>query len=153
MWEQIFGLANALALLAWLVLAFAPRPAWAMSALFYGSMLALALGYCCGLILLLVGVIPADSGADFSSIAGVRAIFASDAGATIGWVHYLAFDLFVGLWIARDAARRGWTGWKARAGQVPILFLTFMAGPLGLTCYLIARKIFPSAQHIDMQAA
>jgi len=73
---------------------------------------------------------------DFSSIEGVRAIFASDAGLTIGWVHYLAFDLFVGIWIARDGDDKV----ISRFIQAPILLLTFLAGPLGLFIWLIVRE-------------
>ena len=54
----------------------------------------------------------------------------------VGWVHYLAFDLFVGLWIARDADAKGFS----RLLQAPILFATFMAGPLGLLLWLAIRE-------------
>ena len=73
---------------------------------------------------------------DLSSIESVRAIFASDGGIVIGWVHYLAFDLFVGLWIARDADAKEFS----RIFQAPILFLTFMAGPVGLFVWLLIRE-------------
>ena len=77
-----------------------------------------------------------DAPADFTSIEGVRGIFASDGGATIGWIHYLAFDMFAGLWIARDADAKGFSRWI----QAPILFATFMAGPLGLLLWLAIRE-------------
>ena len=53
-----------------------------------------------------------------------------------GWLHYLAFDLFVGLWIARDADAKGFS----RLVQLPILFLTLMAGPIGLLIWLLVRE-------------
>ena len=56
----------------------------------------------------------------------------SDGGIVIGWTHYLAFDLFVGLWIARDADDKG----VGRLVQLPFLFLTLMAGPIGLLSWL-----------------
>lgn len=142
MWEQIFGIANLLAMIAWAVLILAPRHEIVMRGLFFGPVLILALGYATGLILVLTGVLPASGGADFSTIAGVRSIFASDAGVTIGWVHYLTFDLFVGLWIARNADANGLNDLKGRMIQTPILFLTFMAGPLGLALYIGYRAIF-----------
>lgn len=79
---------------------------------------------------------PQGGGADFTTIAGVRAIFASDAGVTIGWTHYLAFDLFVGIWIARDADAKH----ISRLIQAPILVATFLAGPLGLGLWLLIRE-------------
>ena len=66
----------------------------------------------------------------------MRAIFGSDAGVTIGWTHYLAFDLFVGLWIARDADAKG----ISRYVQAPILLATLLAGPLGLGIWLALRE-------------
>jgi Domain of unknown function (DUF4281) len=90
------------------------------------------------LIGLLSGLIPnpQGGGADFTTIAGVRSIFASDAGVTVGWTHYLAFDLFVGLWIARDGDAKN----ISRFLQAPVLFATFMAGPLGLGLWLLLRE-------------
>ena len=73
---------------------------------------------------------------DLGSIEGVRSIFASDGGVTVGWIHYLAFDLFVGLWIARDADAKGFS----RLVQAPVLLATFLAGPLGLLVWLGIRE-------------
>ena len=102
---------------------------------FYGPIFLLALTYTGVMIGLFAGLIPASGGTDFGSIEGVRSIFASDAGVTIGWIHYLCFDLFVGLWIARNADSFG----IKRLLQAPILFFTFMLGPIGLASYIIAR--------------
>jgi hypothetical protein len=60
----------------------------------------------------------------------------TDAGIVVGWTHYLAFDLFVGLWIARDADAKGFS----RLVQAPILLLTFLAGPFGLVLWLAIRE-------------
>jgi hypothetical protein len=73
--------------------------------------------------------------ADFTQLSGIMALFASKGGATIGWIHYLAFDLLTGLWIARNADRHGIARWI----QVPILFFTLMTGPIGLVLYLLLR--------------
>ena len=54
-----------------------------------------------------------------------------------GWTHYLAFDLFVGCWIAQDADRRG----IGRIGQAPVLALTFVAGPAGLLLHYLLRLL------------
>ncbi len=72
----------------------------------------------------------------FRSIAGIRALFASDAGIVIGWTHYLAFDLFVGLWIAKDADNKGFARWV----QLSFLAATLLAGPMGLLAWLVTRE-------------
>jgi hypothetical protein len=75
-------------------------------------------------------------GGDFLSIEGIRSLFASDAGIVIGWTHYLAFDLFIGQWIAKDADHKGFS----RIAQAPILILTLLAGPIGLLAWLLVRE-------------
>ncbi len=58
-------------------------------------------------------------------------------GATIAWVHFLAFDLFVGRWVYLDARARGLSAWLSS----PILFFVLMAGPLGFSLYLGIRAL------------
>lgn len=141
MWDRIFAIANLVAMIGWVILIFAPRRDALMRVLFFGPVLGLALGYATGLTLVLTGLLPAGGGADFTTIAGVRSIFMSDAGVTIGWAHYLTFDLFVGLWIARNADAHGLDTLQGRFIQAPILLLTFMAGPFGLALYIVVRTI------------
>ena len=53
----------------------------------------------------------------------------------MGWVHYLAFDLWVGAWAVEDAGKRG----VPHQAVLPVLALILMAGPLGLLVYLLVR--------------
>lgn len=137
-WNAWFSMVNLLALIAWTGLILLPRWPALLSGVLYLGVGLLCLIYATGLIGLLSGLIPNPDGggADFTTIAGVRSIFASDAGVTIGWTHYLAFDLFVGLWIARDGDAKN----ISRLIQAPILLATFMAGPLGLGLWLLIRE-------------
>ena len=137
-WSAWFSMANLLALIAWVGLILLPRWPALLSGVLYLGVGLLCLIYATGLIGLLSGLIPnpQGGGADFTTIEGVRSIFASDAGVTIGWTHYLAFDLFVGLWIARDGDAKN----ISRFLQAPILLATFMAGPLGLGLWLLIRE-------------
>ena len=145
-WSSIFGLVNLLAMVGWAVLVFAPRKPVLLAAVLYLGIGLLCLVYAAGLIALVGGIVdpvgPANAAVDFTTIEGVRSIFASDGGATIGWTHYLAFDLFVGLWIARDADAKGFS----RLVQAPILLATFMAGPVGLLVWLVVRDRRARAQ-------
>jgi hypothetical protein len=78
------------------------------------------------------------AGGGFGSIAEVRALFANDSALTAGWLHYLAFDLFVGTWIVRRGA-------KERINRFLLLLclpITFMFGPIGLLVFLIGRAVF-----------
>ena len=141
-WEMIFGVANAWALLAWAVLALTPKRERVVPYIFFAGTVLLACLYA-GLIIPLMAGCISDGGpagrppADFTTLEGVMALFDSPGGATIGWIHYLAFDLFVGIWIARNADQHKIARWL----QVPILFFTLMAGPIGLLLYLLLRLI------------
>lgn len=73
----------------------------------------------------------------FSSLEGVMTFFQDPWLATAGWIHYLAFDLFVGAWELRDAQRRGINHLLV----VPCLVITFLAGPAGLLLYFIVRGV------------
>ncbi len=137
-WAALFGAVNLLALVAWTALILLPRWPALLSAILYLGIGVLCLIYAACLIGVVSGMIPnpGGGGMDFTTIAGIRAIFVTDAGVTIGWTHYLAFDLFVGLWIARDADAKN----ISRFIQAPILLATFMAGPLGLGLWLLLRE-------------
>lgn len=138
-WDLAFRLANMFALVAWAALVLLPRWPALLSAVMYLGVAVLCLAYTAALVGVVSGLLVAGEGgggANFSTIDGVRAIFSSDAGVTIGWIHYLAFDLFVGLWIARDADAKS----ISRFIQAPILVLTLMAGPAGLLLWLILRE-------------
>lgn len=140
MWSMIFSTANILAIMAWAILILLPRKPLALSAVLYLGVGILSATYLVALVSVVSGLAdpvgPADAAGNFSTIEGVRAIFSSDGGVTIGWVHYLAFDLFVGLWIAKDADAKGF----GRILQAPVLLATFLAGPVGLFVWLILRE-------------
>ena len=140
MWHTAFGIANLLAMIMWAALILLPRKPALLAAILYLGVGLLCFAYAIGLVGILTGAFdpigPEGSETSFTTIEGVRAIFASDGGVTIGWIHYLAFDLFVGLWIARDADAKGFS----RIIQAPVLLLTFMAGPFGLFLWLLIRE-------------
>ncbi len=133
----VFQLVNTAVLPAWVLLIFWPTGRLALglvrSYAWSGALAALYLG------LLLVGLNDWPDDASFNSLGGVRALFRSDWGLVTGWVHYLCFDLAVGVWIVNDAlARRLDTGWR-RWVRVPVLALTFLFGPVGLLAWLGLR--------------
>lgn len=68
-------------------------------------------------------------------LAGVSALLGSPAGATVGWVHFLAFDLFVARWAYLDSRERKVNPFV----MAPVLLLTLMLGPVGFLAYLLVR--------------
>ena len=72
----------------------------------------------------------------------MRQLFTSDWALLAGWMHYLAFDLFVGAWIAAETERRGLT----RLVLIPVLPLTFLFGPAGFLLFCILRSVVPAGR-------
>lgn len=69
------------------------------------------------------------------SLPNVTKLLGRPDGATIGWIHFLAFDLFVGRWAYLDSRARGISAWL----MAPVLFLILMLGPAGWLLYVIVR--------------
>jgi hypothetical protein len=131
-WGGLFTFVHVVALAGWALLFLAPRGPRVAAYVLY---------LCVGLLCMIYAVMFASQfgsivAGDFLSIEGIRSLFASDAGIVIGWTHYLAFDLFIGQWIAKDADHKGFS----RIAQVPILLLTLLAGPIGLLLWLVVRE-------------
>lgn len=74
---------------------------------------------------------------NFLSLDGVRALFTNEWALLAGWIHFLAFDLLVGVWMSRDAEERGVPRWLV----APFLLLTFLLGPLGFLGYHLVRPL------------
>lgn len=142
--DTAFSLCNFAVLPGWLLLCAAPGWRWTTS--FITSVLLPGLLGTAYLAIFLVGFSSADGG--FGSIAAVRSLFADDWLLLGGWIHYLAFDLFVGSWEVRDARRLGIAHWFV----LPCLAATFLAGPIGLLAWFCVRVVARRAWRIDAVA-
>jgi len=126
---QIFSLATNIAAISWLALAVAPSRTWRILRYAVPGLLAVAYIWY---------IVPGMRGGEggFDSLASVMKLFAREEAVLAGWIHYLAFDLFVGTWEAEDGLARGVSGFLL----VPCLALTFMFGPAGLLIYYLVRQ-------------
>jgi Domain of unknown function (DUF4281) len=131
--DVVFQLANGFALCGWLVLVYAVLRGkeWLRDTL-AGCWWPIAL---CVLYTSIVVLFFGQEEGGFDSLAQVKRLFASDWAVLAGWVHYLAFDLFIGAWIAREVAAKGMSRWCL----VPLLPATFLFGPVGLLAFGLAR--------------
>lgn len=134
---SLFELAGP-AILAWLILIFAPtsRPArWLGES---------AIGPLYLAILYLVGVAPlmVEGGLavmrDFGTAEGVTRLLATQDVAMIAWIHILAFDQLVGVYIYRENMKHRYVSMPA---QSVILFLTLMFGPAGFLTFYVLRWV------------
>ena len=130
--QQVFSIANSLALVSWIMLVILPRRPWVTRVV--------TTKLVPGLFAILYTTIAASlfwrSPAGFSTLASVGILFSNPWLLLAGWVHYLAFDLLIGSWELEDSHERG----IPHLMVVPCLLLTFMFGPAGWLLYRIVRS-------------
>jgi len=139
--EQLFSSASTLAMLGWVILIFLPRR-WKWVNLIPAIIIPLVLSLVYS-VLIARYFFSAEGG--FDTLANVQQLFTVPAAALAGWVHFLAFDLYVGGIVARQADELG----LSRLIQAPILLLTFMFGPFGFLLFMLVKmamlRIKPNA--------
>tara|TARA_B100001750_G_C15348078_1_gene515718 strand:- start:163 stop:642 length:480 start_codon:yes stop_codon:yes gene_type:complete len=74
----------------------------------------------------------------YQGIDELYALFADEGFLLIFWLHFLAINLFVGSWIARDGIRNNIV---KKIIFLPLV-LAYFAGPVGLLLYWIIRMVF-----------
>jgi hypothetical protein len=132
--DTLFQIANPIPLIGWALLALSPlfpRLADIIAGLIIPLLMAVLY------VALALVHFPGSQG-DFMSLSGVQSLFANPYNLLAGWVHYLAFDLFVGAWIARTARAEG----IPHLFVIPCLFLTLMFGPAGFLLFSALRGIY-----------
>ncbi len=143
--EQIFSIANTIALIGWLLVIVLPRWKFTRLAVLSGAVpLLLSVAYL-GLVVFFFG--SADGG--FDSLANVMKLFTNEWAMLAGWLHYLAFDLYVGSWEVRDAQRNGISHFVV----IPCLILTFLLGPIGYLLYSILRFFLAKKEVANVEGA
>ena len=79
----------------------------------------------------------AEGGLNFGSLKSVMALFTKENAVLAGWVHYLAFDLLIGMWMVQKNRSLGIN----QLLMAPCLFFTFMAGPMGFLLFTLVASI------------
>ncbi len=135
--ETLFSVASLLVVPFWALMILAPGWGWTRRVVgspWIAAPLAVPYGL---LVLPRVGEVFAA----FDSAAGVAGLLGIPWGATVAWLHFLAFDLFVGRWVYLDGRERG----IHPLAMAPVLLLTFLLGPLGFLAYLVLARLWPPA--------
>jgi hypothetical protein len=131
--EHIFSVANAVALLAWIMLATLPGRPWVTKMITTKVVPSLFAVLYSAIAVSLFWRVPGG----FSTLVSVGMLFSNPWLLLAGWVHYLAFDLLVGSWELQDARAHGIPHWMV----VPCLALTFLVGPAGWLLYSMLGSI------------
>jgi hypothetical protein len=133
--STVFSLASPFALAGWIILIFAiirNKPYWRDTVAGLCWPLALSALYS---LLIVFFFFKAQGG--FDTLENVQLLFTAPWAALAGWVHYLAFDLFIGAWIAKRVMTEGMSRWWL----IGLLPLTFMFGPAGLLAHQFLRVL------------
>ena len=142
--DQLFSIANTIALAAWITMIVLQRRLWVLNILIGRVVPAV---FAAIYVAILAGSWAGSTGG-FSSLAGVAALFSNRWLLLAGWLHYLAFDLLIGRWQLADAHAHGF----GLALVVPCQLLTFMFGPAGWLLYSIVR-LTGSSRGVSSRAA
>ena len=132
--SEVFSLANLIAMPMWLLMIILPN--WKVTRFLVDYKLiplVLSLTYAFYIILALQSGPPMD----FGSMEAVMNLFTDENALLAGWVHYLAFDLLVGMWMLEQNR----TLKIHQLIMVPCLIGTFMFGPVGFLVFMLVRTI------------
>ena len=130
----VFSIANLLVLPMWILMIFLPK--WKVTQFLMDYKLIpllLSLIYAVYIIqsLMTGGMM------DFGTLESVMALFKEETAVLAGWVHYLAFDLLVGMWIVGQNRKVG----VHQALLALCLLGTFMFGPLGFLLFMLLKAL------------
>ena len=139
--ETLFSASGKLAMAGWALLVFAPRWRWSQRIASAIIPLALATVY-----LVLIVLYFAKSPGGFGTLAQVTQLFQNPWLLLAGWIHYLAFDLFLGAWQTRQAQRLGISHFVV----IPCLLLTFLFGPVGFLVFWTIRSAVERRLFLEM---
>jgi hypothetical protein len=140
----LFAAASMLASAAWIGLLLLPakRPVWRPVVVAAALMLSMAYAG-------LIAAFWTSAEGGYGSLADVSRLFEHQGLLLAGWVHYLAFDLLVGLWEREEAGRIGLSRWVL----APCLMLTFWFGPLGWLAFMSIRTFRLRSMNAGEQTA
>ena len=130
-YEIIFNIYNTGILIFWLFLLVFPKSKLTQKMTdFPWIPLVIAFGY-----IYFLGTSDSIFSVDFSSLSALTEMFqnSNPRGVAAGWLHYLAFDFWVGCWILRDSQKKG----VKHAFIIFPMFFTFMLGPVGVIIYTL----------------
>lgn len=132
--SAVFQFANTIAMLMWVLMILLPNWKGTRFLVDYKLVPILLSGL---YIIYIVQSVQGGGSMDFSSLESVKKLFTVEIAVLAGWLHYLAFDLVVGMWIL-DQNR------VLKINHlilVPCLLGAFIFGPVGFLLYMIVRTI------------
>jgi len=130
----VFSIANMMVMPMWILMVFLPK--WKVTQFLINYKvipLVLSLLY----VIYVIMAIQIGGMMDFGSLASVMNLFTEEHAVLAGWIHYLAFDLLIGMWMLDQNK-------ELKLNQLvvaPCLLGTFMFGPLGFLIFMGCKSL------------
>jgi Domain of unknown function (DUF4281) len=145
--NQVFSLSSLLVMPFWFLMIFLPR--WKVTKTIIASPYIIVPA-----ALLYAALVIPNIGNTFMSLLnpnleGISKLLGSSSGATIGWVHFLAFDLFVGRYAYLESQKRNLN--PILMGLV--LFSILMYGPLGALIFFAVKALLQKPEPKETSAS
>ena len=133
--SNLYKIVNIIAALGWGILIFFPSWNLADTVIIKGIVIGLSMFYVY-LLFIQKDIKNEDyPKGNFTSLEGVILLFKNPRNLLSGWVHYLAFDLMLGIYIKSQAIEIG----MSHSLQIPCFILTFILGPVGFLLFSILQ--------------
>ena len=132
--SEVFSIVSKLAISMWILMVFLPK--WSITRFFIDYKIIpiiLSIVY----VTYIIQAIQIGGMMDFGSLKSVMALFTEQNAVLAGWVHYLAFDLLIGMWILNQNR----TVKIHHLLIIPCLLATFMFGPIGFLLFTIMSAV------------
>jgi len=139
--HQVFGFANNIAMISWVVMIFLPKWKWTAKLIIGVSVTLLSIAYA----YYIITTFDPSSLSSFGTLKGVMNLFTEPASVLAGWIHYLAFDLMVGRFVLLNSQKHQINHFLI----IPCLLGCFMLGPIGLLLYLILRFVYTKRYFVE----
>lgn len=131
---EVFSIANLLAMPMWALMIFLPK--WKGTRFLIDHKLIPIILSILYFVYIFISM-KEGNGMDFSSLESVMDLFTAEHAVLAGWVHYLAFDLLVGMWILEENKKSN----IHHVMIIPCLLGSFMLGPIGFLLFMIMKTI------------
>ncbi|MBA6155699.1 DUF4281 domain-containing protein [Tenacibaculum sp. S7007] len=131
---QVFSIAGMITTPMWILMIFFPK--WKVTNyLISFKIVPIILSFI--YTIYIINTISINGMPDYGNLDSVMKLFTEENAVLAGWVHYLVFDLIIGMWILNASK-------KLNIHQLiiaPCLFATFMFGPVGFLLFFIIKII------------
>lgn len=130
---EIFSIVNLMAMIMWVLMIFVPK--WKVTTFLMDHKIIPILLSIVYAIYIYISL-SSGGGMDFGSLGSVMELFTKEDAVMAGWVHYLSFDLLIGMWMLKQNESLN----IHQLLMAPCLVFTFMLGPVGFLLFSIIKS-------------